>query len=824
MSKLFGTNVQIAPLQQTRIQPAGIPGSTFVRPQERQVGGNLNALASALGGLNSALLNYAAVKDAVEDDPQSRENREWIGRRQQMSLDQLREEAKNGTPDGIRVREDALNVMLGERANDDFRKAWLEFYNTGFDRSSGNAAGEYERLRQTYAEGLPNDIAKGNFYRLTKDHFSAWMEKDTEDRVSYAKQQLNTTIVDGFRNSIDDAAREGKTPQEIAAMIFTKSAANRDFLGLSGQEQNDTIFRVAEEYALQGNEEVARALLEGTRTGSDGRTVPALTKIAGYTDKALKLLDQAAEVRRKKARETGLSEFMTDDELVRSGAFTAAEAEKRKGSSLYTDAELASMVDQSSGYRLAAETRHANEQRRLQLSAESERQEDRVYAQAFGAMERMGGINDLKDVEIAAPSGEGTKRIAKQTIVDRVVDMKEEAFRRMQEDLIAGGASEEDARRQVNRARTDWYAGNKIVNTGWQNTLNGFAGRATLDTLLQKGEVSAYLKDSARLYRDLKAVNPAYLSTVLTDPKSKEFLETYDNALSARRMPEDEALVYAAQRAAMPEGLKAKDMIKIEDADRLARRMLKDLEVDLRGPDYLHVMGRISSLSRSGFTDAEIKNALADELKNTAIPIHGVLVANHRDLPDDFPALIEEALKRHFENYAGEYPGIPDPSDLYVVADGAESRWYVASKSLGGWPVKPQVQITPAILSGIAAEKAAAEDEKIRALAKAKEADRAALKQQHDEEIAAERATIERWRRQTGPLSQAIARKLQQKLDDRLAREAGFVKNEQDAVTEALKKNVVGDGAVALKAYSDWLNFITPSVTINGKTVVKGGY
>jgi hypothetical protein len=406
--------------------------------------------------------------------------------------------------------------------------------------------------------------------------------------------------------------------------------------------------------------------------------------------------------------------------------------------------------------------------------------------------------------------------------VDRVVEMKEAAFGRMQEDLIAGGASEEDARRQVNRARTDWYAGNKIVNTGWQNTLNGFAGRATLDTLLQKGEVSAYLKDSARLYRDLKAVNPAYLSTILTDPKSKEFLETYDNALSARRMPEDEALVYAAQQIALPEATKAKGMIKIADADRLARKMLDELGADVRGPNYLHVMDRISSLSRMGLTDAEIKDSLADDLKNTAIPINGVLVFNHRDLPDDFPVLMEEALKKRVAT-DGARLGITDPSDLYVVPSGSEDRWYVYSKAHGLAPISAD-PITPATLSTIRAEKSAADEEKMRALAKAKEADRAALKQQHDEEIAAERAAIDRWRRQTGPLSQAIARKLQQNLDDRLAREAGVVRQEQDAVTEAMKKTVIGDGAVALKAYSDWLSYLVPNVTINGKTVVKGGH
>lgn len=342
---LFGTGAQIAPLRQTPIQPTGIPGSTFVRPQERQVGGNLRALADALGGLNSALQNYGAVKKAEAEDPQSRANQEWIAKRQQMTAEQLREEAKSGTPDGIRAREDALNALLGERANDDFRKKWLEYYNTEFDQTSGDASAEYQKMREEYAAGLPTEIARGNFFRLTGDHYRAWMEKDTETKVAYVKQQVNTTVTDSFRNSVDDARTAGKSAQEAAEIVFTKSASNRDFLGLSGQEQNETVFSLAQEYALKGDEDMARALLEGVRKGADGKALPPLVKIAGYTDKALRLLEQAGDMRDKNAKENSLQAQIEANDLESSGAFTGEEAKKRKGLGIWSDDELANMVD-----------------------------------------------------------------------------------------------------------------------------------------------------------------------------------------------------------------------------------------------------------------------------------------------------------------------------------------------------------------------------------------------------------------------------------------------------------------------------------------------
>ncbi len=54
MAGLFGTNAQIRPIKQTAIQPTGIPGSTFVRPQQREVGTNSQRLGEALAALNPA--------------------------------------------------------------------------------------------------------------------------------------------------------------------------------------------------------------------------------------------------------------------------------------------------------------------------------------------------------------------------------------------------------------------------------------------------------------------------------------------------------------------------------------------------------------------------------------------------------------------------------------------------------------------------------------------------------------------------------------------------------------------------------------------------
>jgi hypothetical protein len=833
---LFGTGARIAPLRQTPIQPTGIPGSTYVRPQERQVGGNVQRLAEALGSLNSNLQNIGAVISAQEDDPNSRANREWIAKRQQMSADQLREEAKKGTPNGVRAREDALNALLGERANDDFRKKWLEYYNTEFDQTSGDANAEYQRMRAEYAEALPTEIARGNFYRLTDEHHRAWMEKDAETKVTYVKQQVNTTVVDGFRNSVDDARHAGKSAQEAAAMVFAKSASNRDFLGLSGQEQNDTIYRLAEEYALNGDEDMAKALLEGIRKGADGKPLPPLMKIAGYTDKAIRLLDQAGDMRIRKMRKDGLGSFMADDVLVLRGAFTEEEAKKRKGAGLYSDVELANMVDRSNHNRATIEHKAAQDAQRRKLRVQSDREEQGVYAQAFNQMDRLGGINRVHDVGVSSPTGEGTRTVSKQAIIDHVIDLKEDAFNEQQETLVANGTDPATAKAQVDRMRVDWYAGNNVANKSWQNTLNGIAGRATTDTLLQKGEVSAYMKQSAALYRQLKSVNPAYLSTILTDKKSREFLEAYDTAVNHRKMPEDEALVHAALWTAKPEAEKARSMMPHADADKLATKTLKSIGsswlplsgggLDARNVNYQYAMSRIEEMSLNGATEEEIKDNLESEILDTSVPINGVLVFANRDLPNDFPDLMQGELDKRFKDLGAKY-GITDPSDLYVVADGSESKWYVVSKSRPGLLIGAD-PITSGTLEKAREERRVAHEGEIRKMAVAKDEERVEIGQKYKDQVAADRQKIRYWRnlaetrkgaRKT--LAEGVANELQWNLDQKLAGDMAVLKQVRRSAGLEYGKDQKR-AAERQTHIVQWFRSLLPEVTIGDKTVLDG--
>ena len=86
---LFGTRIATPQLRQTALQPAGIPGSTYVRPQQYEAGSNLNALANALGGLNSSLQAFAARREQKANDPNDEANRLFSAKVAQTSPRQI---------------------------------------------------------------------------------------------------------------------------------------------------------------------------------------------------------------------------------------------------------------------------------------------------------------------------------------------------------------------------------------------------------------------------------------------------------------------------------------------------------------------------------------------------------------------------------------------------------------------------------------------------------------------------------------------------------------------------------------------------------------
>ncbi|KKC33264.1 hypothetical protein [Devosia psychrophila] len=767
---LFGTNVAASQLGQAALKPAGIPGSTFIQPRQVETGGNLRALASALGGLNTALQGYGQRQEAKQADPASDMNRDWVARREQMTMGELKEEARLGTPDGIRARQDALDALLGERANDDFRTGWTTFYNTEFEKVGGNMNAEYERMRGEYAAAMPSEISKGNFYRLTGNHFSQWQATDTEQKVGFVKEQIATTVVASFRNASDDMEAAGKTANERAQAIFGASASNRTFLEMSGQEQNDTLYALAAEYAVKGDKDMVRELLQGTRVGANGAPLPSLVSIPKFAVDGLKMVETAQGVWEDNAKANSLEAQVEADALIVSGAFTADEAFKRDGLGIWDDAELANMVQRSTGIRTTEAARFATEDVKRQQRFQSGQAEQRASVETLGMLTRYGGSTRIKDVEIIANEGTGTRTVSSTQLIEQAVVLFETDMTNREAKMVENGTDPARAASYIRGKKLAFYAGNKLPNTEWADTFNGLAMRATVETLVERGDVQQQMLDSAELYREIATANPAYASTLLTDPKSKEFLEVYALGVTNRRMPPADALHFAAQRVAMPETERARNLLNADTTQEIARDVLRGLNMDDdRGSNYGYVVSRIQDMALGSSNEREIRDQIKAEIENTSVEINGLLVPDHADLPQDFPVLMDAELKAAFDTFKDAY-GLESPDDLSIRPAGPnQNKWFVINKATG-LPVRSGY-VTPQSLNVHRTQAARAHDAMVLEMVQGKDADRVAGQARYDASIADMEANIAKFRGRSGKMSPGIADYLQGVLDDRLERD-----------------------------------------------------
>jgi len=677
---LWGSGRQVHPLSQTPIQPAPVPRTPFVQAQRIETGGNLTKLAQSLSGFNQSLNNLANVNAREKADPNSRDNREWIAKRQQMTVEELREEVKNNTPNGIRVREDALNLLLAEPAAAQFKRDFWQFYNTEFDKTSGDVETAFEQYRQQYAATLPSEIARGNFYQKTNQFRNEILDKDQEQKVAYTVQQLGSALTDSFRNTIEDALSQGKTPQEAATLVFSNGANWSDFMSLSPQDRDEAILSLAKEYALQGNETMVKALLETDR-GSLGKAL--IHEDSKLAIAALSLIKQAGAIHAQEKQDKDWRDIAAFNKHVREGTLDDELAEYFNQSGSLSPARIGAGREQSDANREALLAKRQKSQTEQAALEHHHQERMAVVGAAYDALSDVNGIIRLQDVEIPNEKGTGTTTITKNQLVEEVVAIKEAAW----EAAIAQADDQGQALAIVTQERIKWYASNNIPNKRWEGQLHGLAARATTMDLSKGGLLVDHVKSVAGLYRDLKSSNPAYLDTIMPDGKTREFLESYSEALELG-MDEDTALLDASQMVARPDVEKRKVRLEPKARQQLVDDIAYSLGVDERSHHVIEK--KIERLSERGATPDIIRDRLQKDLERTGFVHNGVLIFNHRDLPPDFLPLVNDILKNQHEQYKESY-GLPDNvDDLYIERDSSGSHWVIRSKQLAGMIVGSQ--------------------------------------------------------------------------------------------------------------------------------------
>lgn len=735
-----------------------------LRPVQQSQGGNARALADALGSLNGGLQRYAEVDHAIRENPESLANKEWIAQAQLMSADDLRKEVETNGPNMPRVQRDAAGVLLGEKATTDARAALTHHFNTDFDYANGDAAADADRIISGFAAALPDDISRAAFTRSMRSFRQAHLDRAVEAKATQAKTEIATAVIDSFRNTIDEAQSQGKSAEQVAALVFERSAGNRTYLGLTGQEQNDTIIGIAEEAAQRGDRALVIALLDGTRQGADGKPVPPLSRIAGNATVSAKLKDLARARQTERIEQDSYVTFETLNTQVSEGTFTEKEAAPLIANGTLTAKAAAAKVAQAADVRARLEAAAAKAEREVQFAQVYERQRAQVLTEAAHELETYAGVTNIQDVQIISKTGNGTVTITKKETIDAAIARKEAAFRDKRQMLINGGASEADADIIVNRDRVTFYAANALDNEAWKMQFNGIAAMVSPDALAKGEAGSQQAQHTAELFLQVRAANPAYAEGLLTNPQSKDFLQAYEVGRNVTRLGPAEAAIAASAWQAQPEAEKNRYRLKPEKLDKMATDAIKEAvggwSPDTRGANFGLVRGKYEELSRLNLPEEVLQSRVAEWLDETAVPINGVLLQTPVNQGPDFPVLAEKRLKAIYEDKKDELflDGSGD-DDLYLVPTASGGTFTVWSKTRR---VPIGVSITPA---DIESDRKQLRDERAAVAVQIAKESAAERRQTYNDYVARERALIDHWRNKRGRLGKWSADGWEKSLD-----------------------------------------------------------
>ncbi|GMB80938.1 hypothetical protein NN6n1_17210 [Shinella zoogloeoides] len=482
------------------------------------------------------------------------------------------------------------------------------------------------------------------------------------------------------------------------------------------------------------------------------------------------------------------------------------------------------MVESDTRLRVL-EIQRAREEEKAAAQREAVSRKNEVRAQVGSILSRHGGRSRLRDMELPNASGTGTATYTVEQQVKDEVAAREAGWRQEREEMLRKGLSEEDADKMLDAKKLDWYAAARVTNAEWDNLLNGFASGAAADTILQGGQVSAHYVKRAELYRRLKAGNSAYVRTFLSDDDSRAMLDYYDRLVTEGRKPPEEAIrTVAAWGGKQPWERTTVRALRPADETAIVDDMLKELDLDGRGSDWALITRMVRGMAEGeNMTLADIKANLPKRLRDSTVAVNGVLVEEHRDLPDDFPQLMEERLAE-LSAMIAKRRGLDkdDPSDLYVRPASGESKWEVWSKQWGG----TGFFILPKDLAVMTDRKNREREEVAAKLRSDKEEERKEAFAAYQADVQRERALVEKWetRAEKRPtrINKAVAEKLRANFTERVAKD--LTANERAEKQRAKDQKWIEDekrrGKRIDSAVSSFLRSLIPSVKVGGTTLI----
>jgi hypothetical protein len=714
--RLYGAGVGAEGVSPEALQPAPLPGSTFVTPVRRSgVGDNAMHLADALGNFNQSLLRFGSQMTRLENDPNSAANQDFANSLYGKSSDELAALSADGRY-RPRIQQDALSSLLGVKAAETYQKDTQEWVGTEFDQNKGDLTSELAKRHKAALDALPNDAARASFYKSTESFNQSLINGDIKRRVDNATSQRNDAILTKNRQIIAEGDQKGWTPEQTAAAVMAAGKDDRAFIGLDGQTQNGILFQLATELANQGKTELVTAILNDKRGG-----VGPLSSTGDYGNKSLELIAHSQQIR------TGLDAKQSLDGLnavngeVDKGEFTPDRVEfyKKQYPPLASRSAdfWAGLVSQSANVADRNKKTAIDNITKAALVDQNAQEHSDALSRAVAVASKVGGANNIRDVDIPSKTGDGTETVTAKEQLDYVKAQLDADAENEVQTLVDGGASQADAQNQALSDKLVAYAMRGIVNDDWEKRLQSIP-HEMIPVVANNGQIPPEVMQSVQTYQQLYAKHAEYVNRLVAgNQDAEDFFRMYRVGIEERHMTPDQAVKSAAQFVALPASTRSSTLFNGTDLDNAMSKVNPSFFGSFQKfpgwqpneMDRATVKSIAQSYAGSGLNPTQALNRAAQDLADSSVSVNGRLVrSNDRSFPPDFVPVAQGMLDEYAKQHTDD-PLIHSGSDLTLVSTGAD-QWFIVYKDSGAF-VRDGGSITP---QGMSAYRKIKDEEAVR--------------------------------------------------------------------------------------------------------------
>jgi uncharacterized protein YcbK (DUF882 family) len=563
-----------------RITPAGLPGSTYVRPAENKgKSRDLYAIAEAFGGLSQTLSQVdnenkrqAAAQEAEqrrleaegrreareartegredardardaakfkdEQDEQAAKDAPW----DTMTPEQLKATVTaNDIPGGNDYARRAAAVVLGKKAGIEFSNYLTERY-AEYDPASGQTVRQFleaESLKwmdENYKlEDRNGMLSRDGAWSVISTHIDSIEKKEEQFKATGQKAALTK----GFDAEASTVLVEGKNkglPAQTVANEFLGSwsalrkaadptRANPDFAGTSP----DASFKTAVQgLAEAGDVEQVEAILNTQAPGMRAALLKDPEHQQWAEETKAKAIKVATDNTQKSAYATRsnlgflASQGELNDELIKasvdSGVIDPGEAED-----LMTKSRVAKQQAIESARTAAGKSQ-------AELSHNTAK--DAITIGNLEVAMSGGGLSGLVERTVPAKDGSGTATVSVKEQQDNVVAAWEEQHKTAVEEVRVQQGEEAAAEYDMNQ-QIEFYGSNyQLENSRWRGLFDNMSSGASIRQWVNSGgkEVPNDVKQAMATYSSLAAKNPTLAYNYVKDEKTRVVLETYNLA------------------------------------------------------------------------------------------------------------------------------------------------------------------------------------------------------------------------------------------------------------------------------------------------------